>query len=119
MTTPVTPEIIVEITLLPSAAGGRTGTILQGEYRGVLGVGSENFSVRFFVPLENGFSPSQTQQFGVQFLAPEAALPHFPVGSAFSVWEGRAIGNGRVLELLHDAQHGAQHRSFQSLDAAR
>ena len=103
MTTPVTPEIVVEITLLPSEAGGRKGAILKGEYRGVLGVGSENFSVRFFVPLENGFSPSQTQQFGVQFLVPEAALPHFPVGAEFSVWEGRVIGNGRVLEVLHHA----------------
>lgn len=79
------------------------GAILHGEYRGVLGVGSANFSVRFFVPLESGFSPSQTQQFGVQFLVPEAALPHFPVGAKFSVWEGRVIGNGRVLEVLHHA----------------
>jgi len=103
MSKPVTPEIVVEITLLPSEAGGRKGTILQGEYRGVLGVGSENFSVRFFVPFEDGFSPNQTQRFGVQFLVPEAALPHFTVGTAFTVWEGRVIGNGRVLEVLHHA----------------
>lgn len=103
MSKPVVPEIVVEITLLPSEAGGREGAILQGEYRGVLGVGPENFSVRFFVPLADGFSPSQTQRFGVQFLVPEAALPHFPVGAAFTVWEGRVIGNGRVLEVLHHA----------------
>jgi hypothetical protein len=100
---PVTPEIIVEITLYPSEVGGRKGAILQGEYRGVLGVGSENFSVRFFVPFEDGFSPSQTQRFGVQFLVPEAALPHFPAGAEFSVWEGRVIGSGRVLEVLRHA----------------
>ncbi len=103
MSTPVAPEIVVEITLLPPEAGGRTGAIPEGEYRGVLGVGSENFSVRFFVPLENGFSPNQTQQFGVQFLVPEAALPYFPVGTEFSVWEGRVIGKGRVVEVLHHA----------------
>lgn len=103
MSKPVAPEIVVEITLLPSEAGGRNSAILQGEYRGILGVGSENFSVRFFAPLEDGFSPNQTQRFGVQFLVPEAALPHFPVGTTFTVWEGRVIGNGRVLEVLRHA----------------
>ena len=103
MNNPATPEIIVEITLHPSEADGRKGAILQGEYRGVLGIGSENFSVRFFVPLKDGFSPNQTHRFGVQFLVPEAALPHFPVGAEFSVWEGRVIGSGRVLEVLHHA----------------
>lgn len=103
MSKPVVPEIIVEITLLPSEAGGRESAILHGEYRGVLGVGLENFSVRFCIPLAEGFSPGQAQHFGVQFLIPEAALPHFPVGAAFTVWEGRIIGNGRVLEVLHHA----------------
>ena len=100
---PVSPEIIVEITLLPPETGGRKGAILHGEYRGVLGIGPENFSVRFLVPFAEGFSPSQTQQFGVQFLFPEAALPYFSVGTSFTVWEGRVIGNGRVLEVLHHA----------------
>jgi hypothetical protein len=103
MNKPVTPEIVVEITLLSSEAGGRKGAILQGEYRGVFGIGSANFSVRFFVPLEDGFSPNQTQRVGVQFLAPEAAPPNFPVGAEFSVWEGRVIGKGRVLEVLDHA----------------
>lgn len=103
MSKPVVPEIVVEITLLPSEAGGREGVIRQGEYRGVLGIGRENFSVRFFVPRSDGFAPSQVQRFGVQFLVPETALSHFPVGTEFTVWEGRVIGNGRVLEVLRHA----------------
>jgi hypothetical protein len=97
------PEIVVEITLLPSEAGGRESAIPKGEYRGVLGVGAENFSVRFFVSFDHGFSPNQPQRFGVQFLFPEAALPYFPIGTVFTVWEGRVIGNGQVLEVLHHA----------------
>ena len=100
MSCPVEPEIVVEVTLLPSEAGGRQGPILQGEYRGVLGVGAENFSVRFFVPIPGGLSSSQTHRLGVQFLVPQAALPHFQVGTLFTVWEGRIIGNGKVLEVL-------------------
>jgi hypothetical protein len=52
MTTAVSPEIEVEITLLPLGSGGRNGPILQGEYRGILGVADEHFSVRFFVRKE-------------------------------------------------------------------
>jgi len=103
MSTPVTPEIIVEITLLPTEGGGRQRAIHTGEYRGVLGVGAENFSVRFFVPMERSVSPGETQRFGAQFLFPETALPYFPVGATFTVWEGRVIGNGRVLEVLKQA----------------
>lgn len=99
----VTPEIIVEITLLPTQEGGRQGAILQGEYRGVLGVGTENFSVRFFVPVEPGLNPGETSRFGVQFLFPKMALPYFPVGTLFTVWEGGIIGQGQVLEVLKHA----------------
>jgi len=100
MTTAVSSEIEVEITLLPLGSGGRNGPILQGEYRGILGVADEHFSVRFFVPLDNGFALGSTATFGVQFLAPEAALPCFPVGTSFTVWEGRVIGTGKVTKVL-------------------
>ncbi|SJZ52147.1 hypothetical protein SAMN02745119_00872 [Trichlorobacter thiogenes] len=103
MSTPVKPEIVVEITLLTTEVGGRKNSIPEGEYRGVLGVGTENFSVRFFIPIECNLTPGATQQIGVQFLFPEIALPHFPVGATFTVWEGRIIGNGRVLEVLKQA----------------
>ena len=92
------PEIVVEITLLPTALGGRKGPILEGEYRGVLGVGAEHFSVRFFVPYEGGISPGETKAFGVQFLVPEAAPPLFAPGTQFTVWEGGVIGQGIVRE---------------------
>jgi len=96
----VLPDIIAEISLFPNAGGGRNGPILQGEYRGVLGIGDEHFSFRSFVPFADGFQPGQTARLGIQFLVPEAALERFWVGSAFKVWEGRNIGHGRVLEVL-------------------
>ncbi len=103
MTSKVKPEITVEISLLPTEGGGRQSSISEGEYRGILGVGNENFSVRFFVPLQDGLTPGASGKFGVQFLFPEAALPHFPVGTTFTVWEGKIIGNGKVLEVLYHA----------------
>ena len=82
----VKPEIEVEIVLTPTNEGGRSSSVLRGEYRGVLGVAVGNFSVRFEV-LEDQFAPGQTRRVGVQFLFPSDALPYFPVGTAISVWE--------------------------------
>jgi hypothetical protein len=103
MPTPVTPEISAEIVFLPTSNGGRGGSLLQGEYRGVLKVEEENFSVRFFVHQSGGIAPGQTGVFGIQFLVPQAAIPLFPVGKEFSVWEGRVVGHGKVLAVLQDA----------------
>ena len=103
MTSPVSPEIEAEITLLSTECGGRDSAILSGEYRGVLSVGDENYSARFQVKNETGFSLSETQIVGVQFLFPDAALPFFPVGATFAVWEGRNIGHGKVIKRLKNA----------------
>jgi hypothetical protein len=100
MPSPVVPEIVAEITLLPSTEGGREESIRQGEYRGVLGAGGEHFSFRAVVPFQDGFQPGHTARLGVQFLFPRAALEHFPVGGAFTLWEGGPIGLGKVLEVL-------------------
>jgi hypothetical protein len=100
MSSTPTPEISVDITFLPTANGGRKGPILAGEYRGVLGVGAEHFSVRFFVPYEDGIAPGESKVFGVQFLVPKIALPLFTPGTRFPVWEGKVIGHGSVREVL-------------------
>ena len=99
----LSPQISVEITLTAEELGGRKTPILQGEYRGVFTVGEESFSVRFCVPSEHVLSPSAVQNFDVQFLVPEAASPHFPVGAVFEVWEGKDIGIGRVLRVFNNA----------------
>lgn len=99
MSTPLDPEIIATISLLHAADGGRNSSISYGEYRGVLGVGQENFSCRFFVSEKTGLAPGQTAAYGVQFLMPEAALPYFSKGTTFTLWEGRVIGTGTVSEV--------------------
>jgi len=101
--TPVRPQVLVDIELFSSDRGGRQGAILQGEYRGVLSVGKESFSVRFLVSSPKGFAPGESARVGVQFLAPEAALPHFPIGRAFEVWEGGVVGGGTVVAMAGNA----------------
>lgn len=96
------PEIRATITLLPTEQGGRRSGLPSGaEYRTVLGAGGEHFSARFIV--ENALEPGGSTDVEIQFLFPEAALPKFPVGATFTIWEGRDIGTGRVTSLIvHD-----------------
>jgi hypothetical protein len=98
--TPLRPEIVVDIDLLSSAEGGRKGPIPSGIFRGIFGVDGQHFSAAFFVCNPSGFAPGESGQFVVQFLFPDAAVPFFPVGTSFSVWEGRTIGNGCVMEVI-------------------
>jgi hypothetical protein len=98
-----TPHIVVELRLHPSEPSGRLSSICSGEYRGVLGIGSEHFSARWVVPVGEELVPGgRAGTFGVQFLFPEAALPYFKVGAAFTVWEGKEIGSGRVLSVARN-----------------
>jgi hypothetical protein len=100
MSTPLNPEIFATISLLHSSDGGRSSSIPYGEYRGVLGVGHESFSCRFFVSEPQGLAPSETGTYGIQFLVPKVALPHFFKGTAFTLWEGKVVGNGIVSEVI-------------------
>lgn len=94
-------EIVVEITLSPADEGGRLSAIASGVYRGVFSVRAGSFSVRWVIPTSTFLAPGgRSGTFGVQFLVPELALQHFPVGTSFSVWEGRDIGTGVVLQVL-------------------
>lgn len=95
----LSPEIDVELTLYSPAHGGRR-THIRGEYRGMFSVESNQaFSVRFQLTDELPLVAEHSTTVGVQFLCPEDALPHFKVGTNFCVWEGRAIGHGRVVRL--------------------
>lgn len=94
------PEIEVQITLLQSKDGGRK-TAIFGEYRGVFTVrGGESYSVRFCALEEFSGRNSESMTVPVQFLFPQRALPQFPLGALFDIWEGRVIGHGRVVKVL-------------------
>jgi hypothetical protein len=100
MTATLTPEIFARIELYPTSADGRKGPLPDGMYRGVLGVAGEHYSIAFVPPAGVLVQPGDAVEVGVQFLFPELALPHFAVGTEFTLWEGRDIGRGRVLRVL-------------------
>jgi translation elongation factor EF-Tu-like GTPase len=98
------PEIRAQIELFPHSVGTTADGLLLGGYRAVLGLGQTSFSARFEAPIGKGHQPGDTVRVGVQFLVPTAAIPKFPVGTRFTVWEeGRDIGVGEVIECLAHA----------------
>ena len=93
----MSPEFFADIYLLPTEAGGRQGALVSGEWRTVLGISNEHWSVR--LTFAGQPQPGETFHAGVQLLFPEQALPYFTVGSEFTVWEGGTKGSGRVVSL--------------------
>ena len=89
------PEFFAEIHLLPAESGGRRGPLVTGEWRTVLGINNEHWSAR--LTFSGQPEPGSTFHAGVQLLSPKEALPLFPVGAEFTVWEGGTKGNGRVV----------------------
>lgn len=93
------PEIDAELTLFSAPRGGRK-TPIRGEYRGVFSIAKDlAFSKRLQLSDEASLLAEQPTIVGVQFLCPNDALLHFKVGTVFSVWEGRTIGQGRVVKV--------------------
>ena len=90
----MSPSFGVEIHLLPMDAGGRTGSLVHGDWRTVIGINSEHWSARLL--FSGNPLPGETFPATMQLLMPEAAQ-YFPVGAEFTVWESGTKATGRVL----------------------
>ena len=96
------PDLTVEIALLPTSEGGRAGAIVGEWYGCPIGATNAYFDVRFDLTSIHRVEPGTTAVLPAKFLDPTLALPQFQVGREFSIWEGRVIGTGRVLEVCGD-----------------
>ena len=89
----------IQLTLLPTSAGGRKNSLPAGEFRTVLNSGGHHFSAAIF-PEEPVKPGGAAVHCNATFLAPKEALSHFPAGSQFELWEGGRKGYGSVLVVL-------------------
>jgi hypothetical protein len=87
-------DFLAEIRLLTTEAGGRSGPLLSGEWRTVLGINNEYWSAR--LTFSGQPLPGEAFSADVELLRPDVALSFFPVGAEFTVWEGGTKGMGRV-----------------------
>ena len=95
------PDIIAQITLLPTSAGGRQGPTPTEIFGCPLGFGDQHFDVRFDLTAIGSVSPGETVQVPGKFLSPDLIKNRLRVGSQFTLWEGKKIGEGKILEVIN------------------
>ena len=91
------PDILAEVTLLSTAAGGRHGPTPADSFGCPLCFGGEYFDIRFDLSDIGHVAPGMTVRVPAKFLFPELIKPRLAVGSEFSLWEMRTIGIGKVI----------------------
>jgi len=87
----------VQLTLIATASGGRKGPLPAEGFRTVLSSAGRHFSAEIF-PNDAVVPGGAAVTCGVVFLLPSEALPYFPAGCSFDLWEGGRKGYGTVLE---------------------
>jgi len=66
-----------------------------------LGFENEYFDVRFDLSEVGSVAPGDTVRVPAKFLYPELIKSRLSVGSVFILWEGKKIGEGKVLEVIN------------------
>ena len=99
------PDFVAEIVLLPTESGGDQALLSKGVWRIVLGVKDEYWSAT--LDFEGEHLPGAMFEANVWLLLPDAALPMFEQGMAFSVWDGEARAHGSVKRVTRRAVNGA------------
>jgi hypothetical protein len=97
-----TPDIIASIDLLATREGGRAGPTPAHSFGCPLEYENEYFDCRLDLSDVGPLVPGTEARVPVKFLVPEHVLPRLYVGAQFTLWEGRTIGRGRVVELCND-----------------
>jgi hypothetical protein len=73
--------------------------IAQDLYRCTLLVTGEAFDCRLLVT-SRILRPGETYELPVKFLSPHLVVPKLAVGTVVTLWEGKEIATGEVIELV-------------------
>jgi hypothetical protein len=93
----VITHLRVQVTFLAGKGRGLPDSIPAGRHHTTLAAGSRQF--RAILALEHSAQPGGLAvHASVSFESPQLALPEFPRGSQFDLWQGQRVGYGTVLE---------------------
>jgi hypothetical protein len=101
------PDAIVDIELLPRKAGGRSGPTPATFLGCPFGIDGEYFDCRLDFSDTGPVSPGTKARVPVTFLSPSLVIPRLRSGAAFTLWEGKTIGHGQVVEIRRTLENGA------------
>lgn len=91
------PQLIADVRLYTTAAGGRLGPIAPGYGCPCIPAGtSDGWDARLMLD-ETWMHPGETRRLGFVFLSPDGARA-IREARKFHLWEGRNIGEGVVVE---------------------
>lgn len=94
----IEPEALAAIRLLPTNEGGREQPFLPPHFTCPLQFGSEMFTVRLYY--SKPVAPGESFVAHLKFLAPELVKPWLRPAVDFTLWEGRTIAMGKVMESI-------------------
>lgn len=94
------PDAVIEVRFLTYNEGGRLMPINSESYGCPLIVGKLGFDCRFILDQKICFTLGETYQISVKFLDYEDAVKHLKEGSSISLWEGKTIAIGEVVNLF-------------------
>jgi hypothetical protein len=92
------PDIFAEITLFPCTAGGRKGSTPSDCFGCPADIDGHYYDVRFDLSEVGSMLPGQTTIVPAKFLNPQIKKS-LAIGMEFTLWEGKDIGTGRVVEI--------------------
>lgn len=95
------PDIIAQVTLLSTTEGGRQGPTPSNYFGCPLGFENEYFDVRLDLSEVGSVAPGDTVRVPAKFLCPDLIKNRLSVGCVFILWEGKKIGEGKVLEVIN------------------
>jgi hypothetical protein len=94
------PDAIVDIELLSPHDGGRHTSIAADSYGCPIRFEDEYFDCRMDMSGVGALSPGGSARVPVKFLNPHLIVPRLQPGSKFTLWEGKTIGQGKVVAVL-------------------
>jgi hypothetical protein len=99
-------DAIVDVELLSTAEGGRSGPTPATFLCCPFGIDDEYFDGRLSLWETGGLSPGARARVPVVFLSPALVIPKIRPGQGFTLWEGKTIGSGTFVEVLRKLDAG-------------
>lgn len=92
-------DVIGRVRLLSSEEGGRKGPTPPDKLVCVFITAKSAFDCQLILGDVGALSPGQSADVPIKFLDPDVALEAIRIGTQFELWEGRVIGEGRVVQM--------------------
>jgi translation elongation factor EF-Tu-like GTPase len=111
---PLSPDIEVVVTFLPTKDGGKSRPVFSG-YRGQFYYEGEDWDAQHTYAGTEPVNPGDTVTARLTFTRPHLHFGRIRVGTEFLIREGaRTVGQGRVTRILNLEQNAARIREYEA-----